>query len=68
MIASFRGTTAVIDPAAYVVDSAMLIGDVVAAGAVSTQQVGAGRFEPRDVARLAAQVQIEELEPVANER
>jgi len=28
----------------------------------------AGRFEPRDVARLAAQVQIEELEPVANER
>ena len=38
----------------------------VAAGAVSTLQVGAGRFEPRDVARLAAQVQIEELEPVAN--
>ena len=40
----------------------------VAAGAVSTLQVGAGRFEPRDVARLVAQVQIEELEPVANER
>ena len=38
----------------------------VAAGAVSTLQVGAGRFEPRDVARLVAQVQIEELEPVAN--
>jgi hypothetical protein len=37
----------------------------VAAGAVSTLQVGAGRFEPRDVARLAAEVQIEELEPVA---
>ena len=39
----------------------------VAAGAVSTLQVGAGRFEPRDVARLAAEVQIEELEPVAAE-
>ena len=40
----------------------------VASGAVSTLQVGAGRFDPRDVARLAAQVQLEELEPVANER
>jgi len=38
----------------------------VAAGAVSTLQVGAGRFEPRDLARLAAQIQIEELEAVAN--
>jgi len=37
----------------------------VAAGAVSTLQVGAGRFEPRDLARLAAQIQIEELEAVA---
>jgi 1-phosphofructokinase family hexose kinase len=36
----------------------------VAAGAVSTLQVGAGRFEPRDLARLAAQIQIEELEAV----
>ena len=37
----------------------------VAAGAVSTLEVGAGRFDPRDVARLAAAVEIEELEPVA---
>jgi 1-phosphofructokinase family hexose kinase len=37
----------------------------VAAGAVSTLEVGAGRFEPRDVARLAADVRLEELEPAA---
>jgi fructose-1-phosphate kinase PfkB-like protein len=36
----------------------------VAAGAVSTLEVGAGRFEPREVARLAAEVKLEELEPV----
>jgi 1-phosphofructokinase family hexose kinase len=36
----------------------------VAAGAVSTLEVGAGRFEPRDVSRLAASVGLEELEPV----
>ena len=35
----------------------------VAVGAVSTLEVGAGRFEPRDVARLAADVRVEELEP-----
>jgi len=35
----------------------------VAAGAVSTLEVGAGRFEPREVARLAADVRVEELEP-----
>jgi 1-phosphofructokinase family hexose kinase len=40
----------------------------VASGAVSTLEVGAGRFEPRDVARLAGQVQLEELEPVSAER
>jgi 1-phosphofructokinase family hexose kinase len=40
----------------------------VAAGAVSTLEVGAGRFEPREVARLAADVGVEELEPAAAER
>jgi 1-phosphofructokinase/tagatose 6-phosphate kinase len=40
--------------------------NAVAAGAVSTLEVGAGRFEPREVARLAASVRLEELEPVAS--
>jgi len=35
----------------------------VAVGAVSTQEVGAGRFDARAVARLAADVHVEELEP-----
>jgi 1-phosphofructokinase family hexose kinase len=35
----------------------------VAVGAVSTLEVGAGRFDPREVARLAADVRVEELEP-----
>jgi 1-phosphofructokinase family hexose kinase len=39
----------------------------VAAGAVSTLEVGAGRFEPRDVARLEAEVRVEELVPAAAE-
>ena len=38
----------------------------VAAGAVSTLEVGAGRFEPREVARVASAVQLDELEPVAS--
>jgi 1-phosphofructokinase family hexose kinase len=37
----------------------------VAAGAVSTLEVGAGRFDLREVARLAADVRVEELEPAA---
>jgi 1-phosphofructokinase/tagatose 6-phosphate kinase len=41
------------------------LGAAVAAGAVSTLEVGAGRFEPREVARLAAEVRVEELEPAA---
>jgi 1-phosphofructokinase family hexose kinase len=41
--------------------------NAVAAGAVSTLQVGAGRFDPREVARLASEVQLEELEPVASD-
>jgi 1-phosphofructokinase family hexose kinase len=36
----------------------------VAAGAVSTLEVGAGRFEPREVARVASDVRLEEPEPV----
>ena len=40
----------------------------VAAGAVSTLEVGAGRVEPRDVTRIASAVDVNELEPVAAER
>jgi 1-phosphofructokinase family hexose kinase len=36
----------------------------VAAGAASTQMVGAGRFDPRELARLVSSVEVEELEPV----
>jgi fructose-1-phosphate kinase PfkB-like protein len=36
----------------------------VAAGAASTQMVGAGRFEPRELARLVSSVEVEELEAV----
>ena len=37
----------------------------VAAGAASTLEVGAGRFEPRDANRLAGGVELEELQPLA---
>jgi 1-phosphofructokinase/tagatose 6-phosphate kinase len=37
----------------------------VAAGAASTLQVGAGRFEPRDVGRILPDVRVDELAPVA---
>jgi 1-phosphofructokinase family hexose kinase len=37
--------------------------NAVAAGAVSTLEVGAGRFQPRELGRIAAEVRIEELEP-----
>ncbi|HEX6490962.1 MAG TPA: 1-phosphofructokinase family hexose kinase [Gaiellaceae bacterium] len=40
----------------------------VATGAASTLEVGAGRFDPREVGRLASAVQVSELEPVAAER
>ena len=36
----------------------------VAAGTAATTEVGAGRFDPREAGRLAALVEIEELEPV----
>jgi 1-phosphofructokinase/tagatose 6-phosphate kinase len=37
----------------------------VAAGAASTLQVGAGRFDPRDVGRILPDVRVDELAPVA---
>jgi 1-phosphofructokinase family hexose kinase len=40
----------------------------VAAGAASTLEVGAGRFDPREAARLHNNVRVDELEPVAAER
>ena len=39
----------------------------VAAGAAAVQEVGAGRFEPRELTRLAEGVEVEKLEPVASE-
>jgi 1-phosphofructokinase family hexose kinase len=38
--------------------------NAVAAGAASTLEVGAGRFEPRDAVRLHGSVEVRELEPV----
>jgi 1-phosphofructokinase family hexose kinase len=38
----------------------------VGAGAASTLEVGAGRFEPREASRLAGAVEVGELEPVAH--
>jgi 1-phosphofructokinase family hexose kinase len=40
----------------------------VAAGTASTQEIGAGRFDPRDAARLHKNVRVAQLEPVASER
>jgi 1-phosphofructokinase family hexose kinase len=40
------------------------LGIAVAAGAASTQAKGAGRFDPRELARLLSSVEIDELEPV----
>jgi 1-phosphofructokinase family hexose kinase len=39
----------------------------VAAGAAAVQEVGAGRFEPRELTRLAEGVKVEKLEPVPSE-
>jgi 1-phosphofructokinase/tagatose 6-phosphate kinase len=36
----------------------------VAAGAASTLEVGAGRFEPREASRLLGSIEVRELEPV----
>jgi len=38
----------------------------VGAGAASTLEVGAGRFDPREAGRLAGGVEVTELEPVAS--
>jgi fructose-1-phosphate kinase PfkB-like protein len=38
----------------------------VAAGAASTLEVGAGRFEPREATRLEHAVDVRELEPVGS--
>jgi 1-phosphofructokinase/tagatose 6-phosphate kinase len=40
----------------------------VATGAAATLEVGAGRFEPREVGRLMGSVRVVEVEPVAGER
>ena len=40
----------------------------VAAGTASTQEIGAGRFDPRTAARLQKDVRVAQLEPVATER
>jgi 1-phosphofructokinase family hexose kinase len=37
----------------------------VAAGAASTLEVGAGRFDPRETSRILSSVELEELEPVS---
>jgi 1-phosphofructokinase family hexose kinase len=38
----------------------------VGAGAASTLEIGAGRFDPREAGRLASAVEVSELEPVAS--
>jgi 1-phosphofructokinase/tagatose 6-phosphate kinase len=42
--------------------------NAVAAGAASTLEVGAGRFEPREATRLQSGVVVDELTPIAAER
>jgi 1-phosphofructokinase/tagatose 6-phosphate kinase len=39
----------------------------VAAGAASTLEIGAGRFEPREAGRLISSVEVAQLEPVGSE-
>jgi hypothetical protein len=38
----------------------------VAAGAASTTELGAGRFEPRVASQLTPEVEVADLEPVAS--
>jgi 1-phosphofructokinase family hexose kinase len=40
----------------------------VAAGAASTLELGAGRFEPREAGRLVSSIEVVELEPVGDSR
>ncbi len=42
--------------------------EAVAAGAASTRELGAGRFDPREASALHPDVEVGELEPVASER
>ncbi len=42
--------------------------EAVAAGTASTQEVGAGRFDPREAARLASVVEVGDFEAVVSER
>ncbi|MDX6506590.1 MAG: 1-phosphofructokinase [Gaiellaceae bacterium] len=39
----------------------------VAAGAASTLEIGAGRFEPREAGRLVSAIEVAQLEPVASD-
>ena len=39
----------------------------VAAGAASTLEIGAGRFEPREAGRVVGSVEVDQLEPVATD-
>jgi fructose-1-phosphate kinase PfkB-like protein len=41
------------------------LGAAVAAGASSTLELGAGRFDPREASRLQQAVDVRELEPVS---
>ncbi len=40
--------------------------EAVAAGAASTLELGAGRFDPREAARLRSEVRLDQLEPIAS--
>jgi 1-phosphofructokinase family hexose kinase len=42
--------------------------EAVAAGAVSTQELGAGRFDPREATRLGPEIELSDLEAVTSDR
>jgi len=60
LLAAFLGARYAQRPVAEALASA------VAAGAASTLEVGAGRFDPREASRLVAGVELRELEPVSS--
>jgi 1-phosphofructokinase family hexose kinase len=60
LLAAFLGARYAERPVAEALASA------VAAGAASTLEVGAGRFDPREASRLVAGVELRELEPVSS--
>jgi hypothetical protein len=45
-----------------------MLRNAVAAGAAATLELGAGRFDPREAARLAASAEVGELEAVTSDR